>query len=1079
MALPAKKPLNATFEVELPPAPYPGLRPFKKDEWPIFFGREQMTDEVIARVTRQNLVVVHGDSGCGKSSLVRAGVLAQLEQERARSGVRWRTAAMRPREAPLQRLADAIAKLQGASEDSDDLYRIRRILNQGVEAPSELAELLRGGSDDHICILVDQFEELFAFASKHGREEAQLFVDILVGLQEKPPPGLYAVLTMRSEFLGHCARFKGLAEAVNRTQYLLPQMQRPALLRAIREPATLYDGEVSRALAERLIADAGGGQDQLPLIQHGLMLLWQSKMGAPMGLAEAAASFELAEAPARFEIDEAPGSFRHDAGPAWRLGLNDYQGAGALDDLLSAHADDVMEAAAPDSERQKIVAHLFRALTDINAEGNAIRRPQKLAELAEATGASEEVLKPIIDHFRAEGVSFLTPYGAAPIVSKTLIDISHEALIRCWRKIADKEGGWLQREFRDGLVWKTLRMLAQSGQILSAAATADRSRWLKTLPSETWAKRYGGDWGQVKGLIERSQELATEQEEARQREAQERIRRAEEIAAKEQELREVQRHRAEDAIASQKRQRLWTIAAFGAAAIAIITAVYALQQSHAAHAAKVEADKQRHLAEHALIETKAISFWNGLQLWNDPLSREQVATLWRLTQEDETVRVAFVRQLATSRDLLARFGFKPQPIARAVGLRWPAEAREIVQRLIARVARDQSDLNNLQPFVLVSYARGLAALAPLLDDVTLASGTLKIASAINDLAGTPTPQLTDQQLWLLAEMVGVFTESFGPEAIKPARKKLQVIIKSEESSDSAGWRGLALGRAIEVMAPDLDPEERSRAVQYLVPLLGKNTDSWAAKAIPRALATLLPELDSSQSDTALSGVPPAIAKAAAAGQTSRDSSYLVTLMQVAENLASTGKQTAVAAFGQALTKEFNSASEPFERAALAHAAVLLLARDGGSPTPLTMFIVRETLIPEKVGEDLGPSQEAESALEQAFPNSDGAPKVGRPEEALRIIDAEWRAKPSPNTRPNPYRLAAQARLVALLALSLTPESGLIQPITEDLLNMLPHTEDSLAREALARAFAGWRQSCPTPSAKRRSPRPRSRLASPA
>ena len=208
---------------------------------------------------------------------------------------------------------------------------------------------------------------------------------------------------MRSEFLGVCARFKGLAEAVNRTQYLLPQMERPALLRAIREPATLYDGEVSRELAERLIADAGGGQDQLPLIQHGLMLLWRRKVSAPTGLAEAAAPFGLAEAPARFEIDEAPGSFRHDAGPAWRLGLEDYR-AGDLAALLSDHADQVMAKAAPDARRQEIVEHLFRALTDINAEGNAIRRPQKLAELAATTGASEEALKPIIDHFRAEGV---------------------------------------------------------------------------------------------------------------------------------------------------------------------------------------------------------------------------------------------------------------------------------------------------------------------------------------------------------------------------------------------------------------------------------------------------------------------------------------------------------------------------------------------------------------------------------------------------------------------------------------------------------------------------------------------------
>ncbi len=327
MALSSPEPLDATFEVELPPAPFPGLRPFERHEWPIFFGRERMTDEVVGRVIDQHLVVVHGDSGCGKSSLVRAGVLAQLEQERARSGICWRTAIMLPREAPLRRLAEELGELQGAAADPDYLHRVRRILNHGAEAPAAFAELLRDGSDDHVCLLVDQFEELFAFAQKHGREEAQLFVDFLVGLAESPPPGLYAILTMRSEFLGVCARFKGLAEAVNKTQYLLPQMERPALLRAIREPATLYDGEVSRELAERLIADAGGGQDQLPLIQHGLMLLWRRKVSAPTGLAEAAAPFGLAEAPARFEIDEAPGSFRHDAGPAWRLGLEDYRAA--------------------------------------------------------------------------------------------------------------------------------------------------------------------------------------------------------------------------------------------------------------------------------------------------------------------------------------------------------------------------------------------------------------------------------------------------------------------------------------------------------------------------------------------------------------------------------------------------------------------------------------------------------------------------------------------------------------------------------------------------------------------------------
>jgi Novel STAND NTPase 1 len=300
MAVPSTQPVAVPFDLELPPSPYPGLRPFEPQEWPIFFGRERMTDEVINRLIDKHLVVVHGDSGCGKSSLVRAGVLAHLGQERARSGVQWRTCHMLPREAPLQNLVEAIAKLQGAARDSDFGHQVHRVLNHGRDAPPPLADLLGGGKDDNICILVDQFEELFSFARQHGRDEAQLFVDFLVGLQEKPPEGLYAILTMRSEFLGVCARFKGLAEAVNQTQYLLPQMERPALLRAIREPATLYDGEVSRELAERMIADAGGGQDQLPLIQHGLIVLWRHEIG------EAASLQGLAE-------DAAP--FRHESGP--------------------------------------------------------------------------------------------------------------------------------------------------------------------------------------------------------------------------------------------------------------------------------------------------------------------------------------------------------------------------------------------------------------------------------------------------------------------------------------------------------------------------------------------------------------------------------------------------------------------------------------------------------------------------------------------------------------------------------------------------------------------------------------------
>ena len=68
MAVSFRESPETAFDMELPRTPYPGLRPFNTEEWPVFFGREQMTDEVIGRVIRQHLVVVHGDSGCGKSS---------------------------------------------------------------------------------------------------------------------------------------------------------------------------------------------------------------------------------------------------------------------------------------------------------------------------------------------------------------------------------------------------------------------------------------------------------------------------------------------------------------------------------------------------------------------------------------------------------------------------------------------------------------------------------------------------------------------------------------------------------------------------------------------------------------------------------------------------------------------------------------------------------------------------------------------------------------------------------------------------------------------------------------------------
>lgn len=560
---------DAAFQVVLPARPYPGLRPYDEAEWPIFFGRERMVDAVVARLVASHFVAVHGDSGSGKSSLIRAGVLPRLSQEQARGGARWRTCIALPRGGPLLNIANALARLDGRSDDTEHVLALRRALNLGRRAPAALAGLMLRDAHDHLCLLIDQFEELFEFArgtgGAEGAGEARLLTDALVALAESPPRGLYLVLTMRSEFLGACARFTGLAETVNAQQYLLPPMSAADLVRAVREPAPLFDGEVAPALAERLAADAAG-IDGLPLVQHALMLLHRAK--AAQGSA------------------------------AWRLDAEDYPAQG-LAGLLSDHADAVAASVSPASaaagaEPDRVVEDLLRALTTTNAEGHALRRPQPLGRLAAVTGAPAQRVREVVDAFRADGVSFMTPRcqdGAEPVLADdAVVDIGHESLIRCWRVLADPEDGWLVREFQNGLVWRSLLVQADSferdaGNLLSPATAGERSRWMLRRNPD-WADRYGGGWPRVQALVAAS---------VKHRDELERLR-ASEMAAR----------------AGEQRARERYLTAIGALGGAVLLMAFAgwqwLQANDArdqALAASQFAEAQRQRAEVLLESTRA------------------------------------------------------------------------------------------------------------------------------------------------------------------------------------------------------------------------------------------------------------------------------------------------------------------------------------------------------------------------------------------------------------------------------------------------------------------------------------------
>ena len=200
-------------------------------------------------------------------------------------------------------------------------------------------------------------------------------------------------------------------------------------------------------------------------------------------------------------------------------------------DALSRHADEILAQCAT---RELAVEQAFRALSELDREGRAIRRALRFDKLLAETGVSEPDLRAVLDRFRANNCSFLLPSLS---VSPTLgpderIDIGHEALLRRWKTIAGKTEpvnpktgrpppGWLAEEQIDGQRYHTLVSLLDGAAGGERATLDDPERtkdWWERLPrTPAWADRYGGKFDEVKRLIDDSIEATRRSLEAERR----------------------------------------------------------------------------------------------------------------------------------------------------------------------------------------------------------------------------------------------------------------------------------------------------------------------------------------------------------------------------------------------------------------------------------------------------------------------------------------------------------------------------------------------------------------------------------
>lgn len=468
-----------TTALPLSISPYPGLRAFRADESDIYFGREEQTDALLQRLQSSRFLAVVGPSGCGKSSLVRAGMIAALETGcMADAGSRWRIAEMRPGDRPLPRLAQALVEHEalGAAlaNTADRAAFVEAELRRG---PRGLIEALRAAPlppDTNLLLLVDQFEEIFRFRARGDTDEADAFVALLLasfGQRELP---IYVVVTMRSDFLGDCALFRGLPEAINDSQYLTPRLTREQTREAIIGPARVCGGNVDSFLVNRLLNDFGPDPDQLPLLQHALMRMWERA---------------LARALSAGERTQPPGLAR--IASTVTVTLRDYLDLGGLKLALSNHADEVLAELTP--QQQQIAEVMFRSLTERGVGQRDTRAPARLWEVAAVAGVTLEVVMPVVEAFRRADRSFIMPPVETALTPETLLDIGHESLIRQWRRL----GEWVEREARSAALYQRLKQTAQLWRKGEAALwrNPDLERALKweqeEKPTPDWAARYG------------------------------------------------------------------------------------------------------------------------------------------------------------------------------------------------------------------------------------------------------------------------------------------------------------------------------------------------------------------------------------------------------------------------------------------------------------------------------------------------------------------------------------------------------------------------------------------------------------
>lgn len=382
--------------------PYKGLRAFQESDAADFYGRESLTQQLVACLEESNFLAVVGPSGSGKSSLVKAGLIPALRHEAISGSDKWFVAEMVPGSHPLEELELALLPIavnpppslvEPMQKDSRGLLRtIRRILPDEEEAT--------------LLLVIDQFEELFTLVEADGRR--QHFLNSLIEALNAPRTPLRVVITLRADFYDRPLQIQPLANLVKENTEIILPLSQEELTWAIQEPARQMGVSLEPGVVTAMVADVADQPGALPLLQYALTELFDERQDNVMTQAA-------------------------------------YEALGGVSGALALRAEELyasFEPAGQEATRQLFLrlVTLGEGVSDMNMSQDTRRRVRQ-SEVEGLSVIGDQYVDnrlPITAHrspISAYGRYRLLTFDQDPTTREPTIEVAHEALLREWPRL--------------------------------------------------------------------------------------------------------------------------------------------------------------------------------------------------------------------------------------------------------------------------------------------------------------------------------------------------------------------------------------------------------------------------------------------------------------------------------------------------------------------------------------------------------------------------------------------------------------------------------------------------------------------